>query len=94
MPNVPPMHGHVWPEPASTLMTYCTCLIITSVTLLPAFYPWCPLLTSPPPCSQIGKVIRNCKEILRMMQATGDIKENVVRDTLGNNPDTSKALRL
>ena len=29
-----------------------------------------------------------------MMQATGDIKENVVRDTLGNNPDTSKALRL
>ena len=29
-----------------------------------------------------------------MMQATGEVKESVVRDTLGNNPDTSKALRL
>ncbi len=42
---------------------------------------------------QISKVVLNCVIILRMVG--GDVVyEKEIRSTLGNNPDTSKALRL
>lgn len=43
--------------------------------------------------AQISKVVLNCVIILRMVG--GDVVyEKEIRSTLGNNPDTSKALRL
>lgn len=48
----------------------------------------------PPRCaSQISKVVINCVIIIRMV-AEQLIYEKEIRIALGNNPDTSKALRL
>ncbi len=45
------------------------------------------------PSLQISKVVVNCVIILRMVSSQL-VYEKEIRAALGNNPDTSKALRL
>lgn len=61
------------------------CVIPTTVSLI---HQRCP------PQTQITNVVRNAGAILLMIGRSPCVYEKQLRATFGNNPDTSKALRL